>query len=101
MMHYIILTQGEYDDYDIRGLYACDHAVDPQEWDALLDQFNKDQELAGKKIYEDHGGKWGWGHIPAAHNEWIKWLDDNHPWPAFAEKHGLVKLEHTKLWTWG
>lgn len=101
MKHYIILTHGENEEYGIQGLYVCDHAVNPKEWEDAMLKFNKDVTEAGRKIYEKHGGRIGYGHIPAAHEEHIKWMDDNHPWPAFKEKHGLEKVEHTELWTWG
>ena len=101
MKHFIILTEGEYDDYQIAQLYGCDHPVEKNEWSQAMQDFDNLVEDEHKAIYERHGGRLGYGHIPAAHEEYLQFMRANHPLKAFVEKHGLVKLDHTELWTWG
>ena len=101
MNHYVILTAGEFDEYDIVQLYGCDHPVDPAEWQQLMYDFNRLVEEENKAIHVRHGGRLGYGHIPQAHQEYLAFVRANHPLPAFVEKHGLVKLDHVNLWTWG
>ena len=101
MKHFIILTEGDYDDFQIVQLYGCDHPIGKQEWSDVMDKFNKLMQVEQEAIYARHGGRYGYEHIPAAHNECIAFMHANHPLEAFVEKHGLVKLDHTEIWTWG
>ena len=99
--YYTIITTGEYDNLEIVGLYVSDHPVDPTEWRTAFKQFNQELQDEHEAIYQRHGGKLGYGHIPKAHEECIAYMHKIHPLQPFIEKHGMKQLMFTELWTWG
>ena len=99
--YYTILTTGEDDNLEIIGLYVSDHPVDPTEWRTAFKKFNQGLQDEHEAIYQRHGGKLGYGHIPKAHEEYIAFMHKTHPLKPFLEKHGMKQLMYTELWTWG
>ena len=99
--YYTILTTGLDDDIEVIGLYVSDHPVDPTEWRTAFKKFNQDLQDEHEAIYQRHGGKLGYGHIPKAHDEYIAYMHKIHPLKPFLEKHGMKQLMFTELWTWG
>lgn len=101
MKYFVILTTGEFEDYEISQLYGSENPINKNEWNLAMQEYSQKIQKEHDAIYARHGGRVGYGHIPAAHAEYIAYMHANHPLPAFVEKHGLVKLDHTELWTWG
>ena len=101
MKHFIILTMGEFDDYDISGLYASENPINKSEWDVMMREFNWHQAQKHHEIYKNYNGTVGYAHIPEAHDQYLAWVKENHPWNVFKTKNNLVKLDYTELWTWG
>lgn len=100
-LYYTVLTSGEDDDYAIIGLYASEQPVDTQEWSDALKAYNSRLEAEHHAIYVRHGGRLGYGHIPAAHAEYIAYMHSTHPLQAFLDKHHMQKLDFKEIWTWG
>lgn len=100
-LYYTVLTSGEGEQYAIIGLYASEQPVDTQEWSDALKAYNSRLEAEHRAIYVRHGGRLGYGHIPAAHAEYIAYMQSTHPLQAFLAKHHMQKLDFKEIWTWG
>lgn len=100
-LYHTVLTSGEDEQYAIIGLYASEQPVDTQEWSDALKAYNSRLEAEHRAIYVRHGGRLGYGHIPAAHAEYIAYMQSTHPLQAFLVKHHMQKLDFKEIWTWG
>jgi hypothetical protein len=101
MKHCIVLTDGEDNEYGIKRVYLCEHIIDPEEWSAEMQAFNKRVHQAHEEAYSKRGLRYGYVFNKDAHAEHVAFMEAIHPLPAFVEKHKLVPIDHVELWTWG
>lgn len=88
--YFFQFSDGEYSDYRVGGLYACDHPVTEDEWIKHLELY-KAENVRKRQLFSDELGRVDFSKLYA-------WQHLNNPETTFQALHNMVAVDCTEFW---